>query len=116
MEQFLTLDLESRADEAGIEAAVAAKQDELDAIAAPANYKDPEKIKRYVADKQAAVIETIRKEAALSPFTAYVSSIAWKVGDGRTQVVILVPYPGSDAALNEEYGKLNTPANVRMLI
>ena len=89
---YLFLDLESRADEPAIEAAIAAKHDELEAVTAPANYRDSQKIAQYRQDKQVAIIADLRKEAALSPFTAYVSSIALRLGErARTQVHILVP-------------------------
>jgi hypothetical protein len=77
--QFLFLDLESRADEPAVEAAIAAKHDELEAVTAPSNYRDPLKVQAYVSAKQAAIIADLRKEAALSPFTAYVSSIALRL-------------------------------------
>ena len=89
---YLFIDLESRADEPSVEAAIAAKHDELEAVTAPANYKDAEKIARFRSEKKSAIIADLRKEAALSPFTAYVSSIALRLGEqARTQVHILVP-------------------------
>ncbi len=112
VQDFLTFDIETRADEAAVEAAIAAKKDEFDAITAPSNYKDGAKIEKYIADKRQAAADAIRKEAALSPFTAYVSAIAMKYGQGRTKVMILVPYPGTDEALSEQYGCLDTPADV----
>ncbi len=90
--QFLFLDLESRADEPAVEVAIAAKHDELEAVTAPSNFKDPLKVQAYISTRQAAIIADLRKEAALSPFTAYVSSLAWRLGEqARTQVHILVP-------------------------
>ena len=93
---YLFIDLESRADEPAVEAAIAARHDELEAVTAPANYKDPEKVARFRSEKKSAIIADLRKEAALSPFTAYVSSIALRLGEtARTQVHILVPHPSN---------------------
>ena len=58
---FVTFDIETRAADEAVAEAIAAKKDELDAIAAPANWKDPAKIEKYVADKRAAIIESLRK-------------------------------------------------------
>jgi hypothetical protein len=97
------LDIETRADEAAVEAAIAAKHDELEAIPGPANYKDAEKIARFRSEKKSALIADLRKEAALSPFTAYVSSIALRLGEtARTQVHILVPRVSNPTAEQDE--------------
>jgi hypothetical protein len=99
----LYLDIETRADKAAIEAASAAKHEELEAITAPANYRDSPKIAQYRQDKQAAIIARLRKEAALSPFTAYISSIALRLGErARPQVHILVLQPASLADKQNE--------------
>lgn len=55
---------------------------DLDAIQAPSNYKDPEKIAAYVAEKRHAAL----LDAALDPDLCRISAFAWWCGDDDANV------------------------------
>jgi hypothetical protein len=79
MQPICVFDIETRARPEAVAALVEAMQGELDAITAPANWKDETKIAAYVAEKRAAALAKMPAEAALDPDTAQIVAVAFRL-------------------------------------
>lgn len=71
----------------------------VEPVSAPSNYKDPEKIANYVAEKMAAQVE----RAALYPWTARVIALGWCEEGGDAVTVRLANGDAAEKALLAEF-------------
>lgn len=86
MQDFLFFDIETTADPSAVAL--------LPEPAAPSNYKDPEKIAQFIAEKKAALL----KDGALDPGTCRIVALALRRGLTASTEAFLVGEGGLDEA------------------